>query len=362
MGQRERIAVPSNTVIDRSRAIVGFAVVAFAFAACAQDTVDPGGSSTQADGGAGDPGGGGPGDSGAAPGADGGGASGSDSGSPTGSDASQPPPTGSDASQPPPDTGGGPVTPPQDAECDFNGRWLVAQRILATAIGQDQAGHNWFYYEVQHQGQNLVVTKGLHCGYDVKPKTSLAATVDSSPAWPGILINDSSAGRKGTYVKSGSNCTLHFDKEYVVRGATVSHYSDPSVALPTKDQAASGTTPGWEDWDNDGNPGISLKVTSPLASGTLYTAQRDWTQYDGTTPLSSTKFEVAVTWDGEQGALGRSADSSSAIESTSAPSSDATQHFVWFYKLANDQAVGADADICAAVRTLKDTFVPEANQ
>src|SRR5262245_1470795 len=64
--------------------------------------------------------------------------------------ASHPPPTGK---------------PPQDPACDLNGRWLVAQRELATAIGQDQVAHNWFYYEIRHEGADVVVTRGLHCGY-----------------------------------------------------------------------------------------------------------------------------------------------------------------------------------------------------
>ena len=59
-------------------------------------------------------------------------------------------------------------------------------------------------------------------------------------------------------------------------------YLDPVRKLPDRTMMAERRgTPGWEDWDGDGNPGISLKVSSPLASGTLYTCQRDWTVYDG---------------------------------------------------------------------------------
>src|SRR4029453_9354530 len=95
----------------------------------------------------------------------------------------------------------GPPTgkPPQDPECDLNGRWLVAQRVLATALGQDQAAHNWFYYEVRHEGAEVVVTKGLHCGYEVVKKSALSANVDSSGAWPAFLTKNSSTGRRGTF-------------------------------------------------------------------------------------------------------------------------------------------------------------------
>jgi hypothetical protein len=252
--------------------------------------------------------------------------------------------------------------PPADTTCDLNGRWLVAQRILATAIGQSQAAHNWFYFEVRHEGTDVLVTKGLHCGYEVIKVTSLSAAVDSSGAWAAFLEHDTSSGRKGHYVKEGAGCHLSLDKEYVVRGATVAYYGDPSHPLPTKDQKASGSTPGWEDWDNDGNPGVSLKVSSTFASGVLYTAQRDWTVYDGTTAASATKFQLSITYNGEQIPLGRSAGSAQAIESSSAPSSDPKQHYAWFHKLDQTQATGTDTEICAAVRTLKDKLVPEASQ
>jgi hypothetical protein len=257
----------------------------------------------------------------------------------------------------------GPPTgkPPQDPECDLNGRWLMVQRELAAALGQEQVAHNWFYYEVRHEGAQVVVTKGLHCGYEVVKKSALSASVDSSGAWPAFLTKNSSTGRRGTFVKEGSGCHLIMEREYVVRGATVSHYSNPAVPLPGKAERAEGTTPGWEDWDGDGNAGISLVVTSALASGTLYTCQRDWNEHDGPTQAAP-KLKVALRYGGEQVALGRSMGAPQVIESTSAASSDPTQHFAWWHRLPDGAATGSDAEICAAVRTLKNTLVPEANE
>jgi len=251
---------------------------------------------------------------------------------------------------------------PLDPECNLNGRWLVAQRVLASALGQDQASHNWFYLEVAQSGAALAIVKGLHCGYEVVPTTSLGAAVDSSGAWAAFLKNDSDAGRAGSFAKEGTSCHLTLEKRYTIRGATVAYYSDPSHPMPTASDAASGNTPGWEDWDGDSNPGISLKVNSPLAKGTLYVAQRDYTIYDGTTAQQADKFKVSISYDSEQAVLGRSAGSSSAIETMSSPSSDPTQHYAWFHALAAGQATGTDEQICAAVRMLKDTLVPEANQ
>jgi hypothetical protein len=176
------------------------------------------------------------------------------------------------------------------------------------------------------------------------------------------LKNNTSTGRRGTFVKEGAGCHLKLDLEYVVRGATVTAYQDPAQPLPTRTQPASGSAPGWEDWDGDGQPGISLKVSSSLASGTLYSCQRDWTKYDGPTAAGATKLKVAITYGGQQAPLGRSAGSPQAIESASSASSDPTQHYAWFHRLDDSQVPGTPEQICAAMRTLKDQLLPEANQ
>jgi hypothetical protein len=246
--------------------------------------------------------------------------------------------------------------------CDLTGRWLVSQRVLAVAIGQQQAAHTWLYYEIRQQAGQLVVERGLHCGFDVVKKTSLAASVDSSAAWPALLQRNSSRGRTGRASLEGGRCRVQFDREYVVRGATLPHYAEPATRLPGRSEPAQGGQPGWEDWDGDGQPGISLKVSSPLASGTLYTCQRDWTEYDGLVDVGATRLKLAVRYGGEQVPLGRSAGAAQAIESSSTPSSDASAHFVYLHRLDDGQAVGDDAAICQAVRALRSTLVPEADQ
>jgi hypothetical protein len=261
-----------------------------------------------------------------------------------------------------PDVAASTGKPPQDPACDLNGRWLVAQRVLAAALGQEQTSHNWFYYEIRHEGPDVVVTKGLHCGFEVVKRSTLAASVDSSGAWPAFLRHNSSTGRRGTFVAEGGGCRLRLEREYVVRGATVAHYSNPANALPTRAQKAEGQAPGWEDWDADGNPGISLVVSSALASGTVYTCQRDWTEYDGPT-TAGPRLKVPLRYAVEQVALGRAAGAPQIIESTAAPSSDPAQHFAWFHRLgAGEAATGSDAEICAAVRSLAPRVVPEAHQ
>jgi hypothetical protein len=264
--------------------------------------------------------------------------------------------------------GGGAPAPgdarPSGRACDLGGRWLVAQRVMAVAIGQQQVAHNWFYYEIRQTGDDLVVERGLHCGFEVVKKTALAASVDSSSAWPALLVHNNSAGRRGRFAAEGGGCRLQLGREYTVRGATLPHYADPANALPGRNERADPAAgkPGWEDWDQDGQAGISLKVSSPLASGTLYTCQRDWTEYDGVTAAGADKLKVAIRYGGEQVALGRSAGSAQAIESSSTASSAAEEHYAYLHRLAEGQAAGTPEAICAAVRELRARLVPEANQ
>jgi hypothetical protein len=257
----------------------------------------------------------------------------------------------------PPDGDGGPI-PPLDPECDLRGRWLVSQRYVAEALSEKQGSHSWFYLEVRQEGASITLQKGLHCGYNVTPITALGGKVDCSAAWPSFLAKNSSTGRQGTFVKSGSVCKLKLDREFTPRGVTLPYYLDPANVLPTSSQPAQGTTPGWEDWDGDGNPGVTLNV-SGLASGQIYSAQRERTAYEGDVPFSATKFKILISVGFENIVLGRNGPA--LLESPSQVSADPSMHYAWFARLADDQAVGSDAERCLAVRALKGQLVPEGD-
>ena len=261
---------------------------------------------------------------------------------------------GPDASPDVPD-----ASTPTSPMCDMNGRWLVASRVLAQAIGQTQASHNWFYYEIRQNGDRLTVTKGLNCGFEVVAVSALGANVDSHLAWPSLLLHDSDTGRAGTMTVAGAGCQLDLEKRYTVRGATTSYYDDPTTTMPTATQQAKGCTPGWEDWDMDGHPGITLTVTG-AASGHLYCAQRDWNQWGGAVAANPTSFHVPVLWDAGQDPLGYDPSGSSLVTQSAAPATDPTEHNVWFVKLDPTQATGDDTAICAAVRALVPTVAPDA--
>ena len=137
---------------------------------------------------------------------------------------------------------------PSSSRCDMSGRWLVAQRVLADAIGQKQASHNWFYYEIAQFGDQVVVTRGLHCGFEVVPITSLAATVDSQPVWPSILVHDSDTGRQGTMSVTFFGLSPSPSRSGTPCGEPRCPFLQRPDAkpMPTTSQQASGSTPGWE--------------------------------------------------------------------------------------------------------------------
>jgi hypothetical protein len=254
---------------------------------------------------------------------------------------------------------------PRDPECDLNGRWLLAQRnLLSLPLAQCQAIHTWYYYEIRHELDTITVTKGLHCGYEAVKKSSQSADVSNPAMWPAMLVNMTSTGRTGTFNKQATNCHLVLPIEYVIRGATVSYYRDPATTLPAMGSAAAGpggNPPGWEDWDNDSNPGFSLNINSPLAKGTLYLSTRDTNAIDTTTPLSMTLFKAPMTFTTTQSVLGTSAGSSAFITQGGTPFANVDSHFTYFQKLQDGQAVGTDTQICEQVRTLKDALPGDAN-
>jgi hypothetical protein len=208
------------------------------------------------------------------------------------------------------------------------------------------------------------VTKGLHCGYEAVKKSNQSANVVNMDMWPAMLANMSSTGRTGTFVKQTDKCHLTLPIEYVIRGATVSYYRDPATTLPAMGSAAAGPggmPPGWEDWDNDTNPGFSLNINSPLAKGTLYLATRDTNAIDNTTVTSAAVFKVLMTFTTTQSVLGTAAGSSPLITQGGTPYDNVDSHFTYFSKLQDGQAVGTDTQICEQVRTLKDSLPGEVN-
>jgi hypothetical protein len=243
--------------------------------------------------------------------------------------------------------------------CDLSGRWIATDHTVATAIGAEEASHTWYYFELTQSGGSGTVSKGLDCGQNVRGISAVSADVDYQKAWPAMLTKDLQTGRKFTSAASSSGCSVSFEKRYTITGATVAFYTDPSQAMPMPSDQATSTTPGWEDWDNDGNPGITMNVTG-LATGQIYIAIREWNLWSGTIATGASTFKVADSWDSEQDLLGYTGSSLLTETASGTRDNDNSLHFVQFARLGPTQATGDDPTICASIRTLAPTLTPDA--
>jgi hypothetical protein len=228
---------------------------------------------------------------------------------------------------------------------------------VTDALGQQQAIHTYAYYEITQQGDTFTVRKGLNCGDDAVGVGLFAVTADFHTSWPSVVTRNSFTGRAGSSVANTGGCQVDFTQWYTVRGATVPYYLDPSRPLPTADQKATDTQPGWEDWDQDGNPGITGTI-SGAANGKIFVAPRSWTVISGTVPDVASKFKAPLQWNQEQNVM--SYDGSALLGSEAARAADAKLHFVEFARLTDDQAIGDDQAICKSIFALAPMLTPVA--
>ena len=254
----------------------------------------------------------------------------------------------------------GPVTVSTTSGCDLTGRWLATDREVSEGMGAEEANHMWFYLELTQTGSQVTVTRGLDCGEEVRSISAVGANVDYPKLWPSLLTKDPQTGRKGTSAATSSGCSVSFEKRYMVFGATLPFYDDPSQALPTASQQASASSPGWEDWDQDGNPGVTFNVTG-LAVGQIYLSSRKYNAWSGTIATGANAFKLADSWDGEQSLLGYTGSPLLTAAASNTRDSDDSLHFVEFARLDASQATGDDATTCAAVRMLAPTLTPAAS-
>jgi hypothetical protein len=278
---------------------------------------------------------------------------------------------------------GGPAT------CDVSGYWLVVQHAVAVADGFKEVSHYYLYYDLSQNGTTVTVNHGLHCGVTVAadPANPLGGgdTVTFPLAGPALLARQdegqaygSVPPRTGTMTTTSTGCQFHLEKYYIVRGATIPYFLDPSTTMSTSMPVASGcgsnfancTSPGSEDWDNDGNPGVTLSV-SGTATGDIYAAQRDFSEYYGAVPPGATKFEVGIVDTSgapavgpEQYALGYGNGCSpicglSSMVDTCPSSGCAAEFFVDWVKLDSPPA-STNSGICTYVTNNAKTVAPRA--
>jgi len=243
------------------------------------------------------------------------------------------------------------------ADCDLRGRWLSTLHQVTDGLGQLQYNHKIIYYELEQSGDAVVVKKGMQCLNDTIAEGAFAIMGNFSGAWPSLQRKVIYTGRKGSSAKAANGCMIAFDKLYTIYGATAPHYLDPSIPLPTVEEKATAATPGWEDWDGDGNPGITGMLSGTVA-GKIFVATREWTALSGTVPDVDTVFELPLTWDQEPNVM--AFDGSPLLSATAVRAADAKLHFAQFARLEPDQATGDDDAICKSLRELAPTSTPKA--
>jgi hypothetical protein len=252
-------------------------------------------------------------------------------------------------------TGGEPTGP-----CDLSGRWLATEHLVTEALGQQQTAHNYLYYEISRDGAGFKIAKGLYCGVDAAASGLFAVDVAFTAAQPALMAKVNYIGRGVSSTEGANGCDVHFAKWYVVKGATLPHYLDPTVPLPTAQQQASGSTPGWEDWDGDGKPGITGYLTGTVV-GRIFVAPRQWTELGATVPNVTTTFTLPAQWDQEPNVMAYDPPDNFTLGTASVRAGDPNLHFVDFARLAPGQATGDDAAICADVLRLAPTLTPRAS-
>ena len=241
-------------------------------------------------------------------------------------------------------------------DCELSGRWLATTHLTTDAIGALQFGHYYEYYELAQEGDKLTITKGFMCYADAVGDGTLAADVDFSGANAALPSRVRYDGRTGSITKGPDGCRIELEKWYTVRGATTPHYLDPANELPDADQQASGSTPGWEDWDSDGEPGVTGVLTG-IISGKIFVAPRLWTTMSGTATDAS-HFTLGVKWNQEQNVMAFDGSPLLATEAAIAP--DPSHHFAEFRRLSEDQASSDDdLDVCAEIIELAPELTPD---
>jgi hypothetical protein len=254
--------------------------------------------------------------------------------------------------------GTGATAPSQPAtgssDCNMTGRWIVTYHLVQDALGELQYTHFYHYIEIDQQGEALTVTKGLMCDSDSIGLGSFAATSSFAGAREAIAERVNLVGREGSSVPDAGGCKVELQKWYTVVGAS-DYYLDPSTTLPSAEEMAAGDTPGWEDWDGDGNPGVTGMV-SGIVTGKIFVAPRQWTSMRGVAADLNSAFQLPTDWQSEKNVM--SYDGTPLLSSDAVRAADASLHFTELARLADDQATGDDKAICNSILELAPVLTP----
>ena len=208
-----------------------------------------------------------------------------------------------------PDDVDAPPDAPPDADvprppCDMTGVWIVEEHTWFSSLGADQHRTRWYYQRISQVGDRFVVDDYLDCGFLMTGTTTV--TLSSQVLARLVTEQVSGLGRQGTSRLLDGPCQFALDVAYEILGANratflsdVWRVGDPALPLNQFPPLPDGP-PGMEDWDLDGNPGVTLES----GLGRQYVAQRSWSAYSGIREANSSEFgdgaEVLVRWDQQE--------------------------------------------------------------
>lgn len=233
------------------------------------------------------------------------------------------------------------ATPLEPNDCDMTGTWMAQIRTISLALGSAEAvSYNWFYYELDDTGDEVVIERGWDCGFVVcGDVTEIQLTDGQTEALSlhnrqdGILKADPEnitepaseefavAPRGMTFAKQADGtCEFSLDRWWWVRSASLdflpdrADYSTMTIGqiqtanpLPKALENIPSGHPTPEagkhtlwDWDQDGKIGLRLQLDKPVP-GWRDALQRDWNQIPTThVPDGSVDFTVVAEFDNEE--------------------------------------------------------------
>jgi hypothetical protein len=168
-----------------------------------------------------------------------------------------------------------------EGDCSMAGLWAVRQTAHVQALVTTTTA-NWYFIELAQDGDDIEVVDHFDCGYGSASTGGVGLT--SAATDRGMALHNLQKGRHGTSKRSGAFCDFKLDRFWAVRGADEAAFlpaerDDPrtlaeiqaEMPLPTVD-----ALDGQQDWDGDGNPGITFQIGS---LGARYSASREWDEY-----------------------------------------------------------------------------------
>ena len=204
---------------------------------------------------------------------------------------------------------------------DVSGTWAIIElsyAVVSAPLTSVQISRNLYTYDVTQTGADLTIVE-RPCDIQVDDE----AGSESTRMLPTLWANIPATNRIGQLVQDKGGA-YHFTTQmaYRTRGITMADIAND----PMPDTDAGVADPRVEDWDMDGNPGITLLLTGIL-HGQAYVVQRDWNQYDAE-QTSPDQIEGHTTWDSEQTYLGSDPPAIRILNVQASPDPDASKHKV----------------------------------